>query len=186
MKANRTRASFVISNFSSLEEQLLTCLDFLPYTVDNQRVVSPRFVPIILDACSIIDSILRDLVDQPDERTTFKRYARETEEYLELDTAFSIFLNTELVFLNPFASWRSKVPVWWSAYNRLKHNRLNNYAEATYEITVLVLCALHQVIARNRMLIPNLISAGWFNSGDSHFVDLMREGDVHKIISFSD
>lgn len=79
MKDNRTRASFVISNFSSLEEQLLTCLDFLPYTVDNQRVVSPRFVPIILDACSIIDSVLRDLVDRPGERTTFKRYARETE-----------------------------------------------------------------------------------------------------------
>lgn len=173
MKDRRTKASFVISNFSSLEEQLLACLTFLPYTPDNHHVVSPRFVPIILDACSLIDSVLRDFVHQPEERTTFKQYARETEEYLKLDTAFSILLSTKLAFLNPFSSWKAKTPVWWSAYNRLKHDRLNNYAEATYETTVLALCALHQVIARNRNWIPSLISAGWFNSDDSHFEDLI-------------
>ena len=173
MKDKHTKASFVISNFSSLEEQLLACLAFLPYTADNHHVVSPRFVPIILDACSLIDSVLRDFVGQPDKRTTFKRYARETEEYLELDTAFSIILSTKLAFLNPFASWKTKRPAWWSAYNRLKHDRLNNYTEATYETTVLALCALHQVVARNRNWIPSLISAGWFNSDDSHFMDLI-------------
>jgi len=173
VKDNHTKASFVISNFSSLEKQLSACLDFLPYTSENHSVVSPRFVPIILDACSLIDSVLRDLIDKTNEKSTFKRYARETEEYLELDKAFSIFLNTNLEFLNPFASWRSKIPLWWSAYNRLKHDRLNNYAAATYETTVQALSALHQVVARNRTLIPSLISAGWFNPDDSHFPDLM-------------
>lgn len=173
MKDNRTKASFVISNFSSLEEQLSACLDFLPYTPETHGVVSPHFVPIILDACSLIDSVLRDLVNKTNEQSTFKRYARETEEYLELDTAFSIFLNTNLEFFNPFASWRSKIPSWWSAYNRLKHDRMNNYADATYETTVQTLIALHQVVARNRILIPSLISAGWFNPDDSHFPELM-------------
>ena len=78
MNGDHIKASFVISNLSSLEGQLIVCLEFLPYTPDNYSVVSPRFVPIILDACSLIDSVLRDLIDQPDEHSTFKRFALET------------------------------------------------------------------------------------------------------------
>ena len=183
MKEKHTKASFVISNFSSLEEQLGVCLDFLPYAPENHSVVSPRFIPIILDACGLIESVLKDITDKPDERSTFKRYAGETEEYLKLDTAFSIFLNTNLEFLNPFASWMSKTPSWWSAYNLLKHDRLNNFAVATYEATIQAICALHQVVARNRALIPNLISAGWFNTDDSHFPDLMCAQHIGQGVS---
>jgi hypothetical protein len=112
-------------------------------------------------------------MDQHDERTNFKRYAKEMEEYLQLETAYSIFLNSKLAFLNPFVSWSTKTPTWWNSYNRLKHDRLSNYAAATYENALLSLCAPHQVIARNRKFIPSLIPAGWFNTGDSHFVDLL-------------
>jgi hypothetical protein len=173
MKDRLTRLSVVVANFSSLEDSLLEYLGFLHYTEDNRRIVSPRFVPIILDACSLIDSVLRDFIGQPEKRSSFKYYARETEQHLELDSAFSIFLNTPLEFLNPFASWKTKVPVWWSAYNHLKHDRLNNYSTATYENTVLALCALHQVVARDRDFIPNLISAGWFNSQSPEFPELV-------------
>ena len=142
MKEKHTKASFIISNFSSLEEQLGVCLDFLPYAPENHGVVSPRFIPIILDACGLIESILKDIIDKQNERSTFKRYASETEEYLKLDTAFSIFLNTNLEFFNPFTSWMSKTPSWWSAYNLLKHDRLNNFAVATYETTICKPCFL--------------------------------------------
>jgi len=162
MKDRLTRLSVVLANFSSLETRLVEYLDFLPYTKDTLHVVSPHFVPIILDACSLTDSVLRHFIGESEERSSFKHYAHEAEEHLELDAAFSIFLTPEVTFLNPFSSWKTKVPAWWSAYNRLKHDRLNHYSAATYENTVFALCALHQVVARNRHFIPNLISAGWF------------------------
>ena len=117
--------------------------------------------------------MLRDIIGQSEERSSFKAYARRIEKYLDLNSAFSILLKTEIEFLNPFASWIAKVPAWWSAYNRLKHDRLNNYSVATYENALFALCALHQVIARNRDFIPNLISAGWFNSHSSDFKELI-------------
>jgi transposase len=173
MENRLKRLSVAVANFSSLEERLIECLDFLQYTEENHNIVSPRFVPIILDACSLIDSILKAFVGKHEKKSNLKYYSQNTERYLELDSAFSIFLNTQLEFLNPFSSWQSKVPHWWSAYNHLKHDRLNNYSEATYENTVLSLCALHQVISRNREFIPNLISAGWFNSQSPDFSELV-------------
>ena len=173
MKDRLKKLSPVLANFSSLETRLLECLDFLPYTKENWRVVSPRFAPIILDACSLTESVLRHFAGLSDDRASFKRFAGEVDEHLELDEAISIFLTTGIVFLNPFASWKTKAPAWWTAYNRLKHDRLNHYAEATYENTVLALCALHQVLARDRDFIPNLVSAGWFNTDDPQFVELI-------------
>lgn len=162
MKDRLTKFSVVLANFTSIEDRLVEYLNFLPYTKDTQLVVSPRFIPIILDACSLIDSILRSII-QINKRTTFKNLALETEQYLELSNAFSIFLTPNLAFLNPFETWIEKVPEWWNAYNSLKHDRIGQYSIATYENSVLALCALHQVIARNIHFIPNLISSGWFN-----------------------
>lgn len=172
MENRLRRLSVAVANFSLLEEQLIECLSYIQYTEENHKIVSPRFVPIILDACSLIDSILRDLLGKDEKNKNLKHYSQKTERFLELDNAFSIFLNTQIEFLNPFISWQSKVPHWWNAYNHLKHDRLNNYSEATYENVVLALCALHQVISRNREFIPNLISAGWFNSQSSAFAEL--------------
>ncbi len=173
MKERLRRLSAVLANFSTLEVRLVECLDFLPYTEENRRVVSHRFAPIILDACSLADSVLRHFAGLSDARADFKRLLAEVEGHLELEDAISIFLATEIVYLNPFVSWKTKVPVWWTAYNRLKHDRLNHYPEATYENAVLSLCALHQVLARDRDFIPNLISAGWFNTDDPLFGELI-------------
>ena len=43
---------FVVANFRSLEQQLLESMAYVPYVKQNQAVVSPKFVPILLDACS--------------------------------------------------------------------------------------------------------------------------------------
>lgn len=186
MKDRLTRLSVILANFSSLEDRLLEYLDFLPYTKDTRHVISPRFIPIILDACSLTDSVLRHFVGKPEKRCSLKHIANESDEHLELNTAFSILLTPEIAFLNPFASWKTKVPEWWSAYNRLKHDRLNQYSVATYENTVLALCALHQVVARNRHFIPNLISAGWFHADNPDLGELILAQHIQVGVGTSD
>lgn len=179
MKDRLNKLSVVISNFSSLEIRLAEFLDFLPYTKDSKHVVSPRFIPIILDACSLIDSVLRHLAVKSDKRIGFKELALETESHLELDATYSILLTPTIEFLNPFASWTTKTPAWWAAYNRVKHDRVSEYSNATYENVVLSLCALHQVLARNGHFIPSLISAGWLDHKNPDLEELIMAQHIH-------
>ena len=179
MKDRLTRLYAILSNFSSLENRLLEYLNFLPYTKDTCHVVSPCFIPIILDACSLIDSVLRHLIGESGKRNNFKYLAERSEDTLELADTYSIFLTPEITFLNPFSSWNTKVPDWWNAYNQLKHDRLNQYSNATYENTVSAVCGLHQVVARNHHFIPNLISAGWFDGDNPNLSELIAAQYIH-------
>ena len=43
---------FVIANFMALEEQLLQCMEFIPYVQQNRNVVSPKFIPILIEVDS--------------------------------------------------------------------------------------------------------------------------------------
>ncbi len=162
---------FVVANFRSLEDQLLACMDFVPFVAENQSVVSPKFIPIILDACSLIDSILRD-ASSDDSRHNLRSYAALHEPHLDLENATTILLVSPLRFLRPFSGWTSAPPEWWNAHNRVKHDRIKNYQSATYMHTVNALAGLHQVVARSWEFLGNLTRAGWFNESSDSFLEL--------------
>lgn len=164
---------FVVSNFEELESKLIECLSFIPFIDNNKAVISPKFIPIILEACSLIDSVFRALEGQQNKKHNLKRYSNLVEPYLCLEEATTIFLNPPLRFLRPFSTWTTAVPPWWTAYNKLKHDRLDNYDAATYENAILATSGLHQVLSRNVEFIPALLSAGWFNSRSPDVGELM-------------
>ena len=172
------KLSVILTNFVSLEMRLCECLDFLPYINENKNVASPKFVPIILDACSLIDSILRNFVGIENNRSNLKKLIEETDNSFELENTISMFLVPDYMFLNPFALSKKHMPLWWNAYNLIKHDRINNYSKATYENTVLSICALHQVIVRNYDFISNMISAGWFNNESTDMVEVISAQHV--------
>jgi hypothetical protein len=153
---------FVVANFHSLEEQLIECMDYIPFIEQNHGIVSPRFVPILMDACSLIDSVLRDSTDG-NERHTLKSFAKLHEGRLQLESSTSILLVSPLQFLRPFHEWRTSIPIWWDAYNRVKHDRIQNYEAASFTCTVTAVGALHQLLARSWQFLGNLTRAGWFN-----------------------
>lgn len=161
----------MVANFHSLEDQLIACMAYIPYIEQNQAVVSPKFVPILLDACSLIDSVLRDSTDN-EKRQTLKTYAALHEERLELEEATTLFLASPLQLLRPFHGWRNTAPVWWDAYNKVKHDRIRNYEAATYSCTVSAMAGLHQVLARSWQFLGHLTRAGWFNESSEEFADL--------------
>lgn len=151
----------------------------MPFITQNQSVISPKFVKIIFESCSLIDSVFKYSMP-PDKRYTLKDYSQYFEQYFELENSITIFLDQPIRFINPFKEWTSRIPKWWQAYNKLKHDRLSNLEVATYENTVLSLAALHQVISRDRNFIPTLLSAGWFNPDSEDFGELAaaRIGEV--------
>lgn len=164
---------FIVANYTSLEAQLVDCMEYIPYIQRNMDTVSPKFIPILIESCSLIDSIFRHMSDGK-KHYNLKEYSSMHEERLELEEASSLLLVSPMRILQPFKSWTKTPPEWWQAYNKVKHDRINNYHVATYNYTVLALVGLHQVIARSWMFIENLIKAGWFNMEDEEgFMDLI-------------
>ena len=163
---------FVVSNFAALEAQLASCMDYIPFVERNMCVVSPKFVPILMEACGLIDSIFRHVAPE-NGRHNLRSYASMHEEELQLEEATSLFLVSPLQFLRPFRGWGTGVPAWWTAYNEVKHNRIGNYSAASYTHTVSAMAGLHQVLARSSIFLGNLAKAGWFNESDVLFGDMV-------------
>lgn len=141
--------NLTLAGFQTLEVQMLQCMEFIPFIANNKSAVSPKFVTVILEACSLIDSTFRDAAGRSSKRLTMRDYAEELENQLDLEQTISLGLTTPLSFLRPFKNWTREVPAWWVSYNHIKHDRLNNFPLATYETAFNALAALHQVMAKS-------------------------------------
>lgn len=170
---NAEQTYSIIANFLQLEQQLLDCMDYIPFTADNHRIVSPKFTPIILEGCSLTESIFKRITNDGD-RHTIKTYASRLDPRLDLSTATTIFLAPSLGFLRPFRDWTSAPPFWWTAYNKIKHDRIGHHDIASYLTTVNTLAALHQVIARSTdVFLECIAKAGWLNPDDERLSEYM-------------
>jgi hypothetical protein len=141
-------------------------------TAQNYNLVSPKFTPIILEACSLIESVFKRSTTG-NGRLTLKPYAELLEPNLELADATTIFLSHSLRFLRPFQNWHITVPSWWTAYNQLKHDRMSNWDAASYSATVDALAGVHQVLSRSKLFLECIAKAGWLNEEDEHISELM-------------
>jgi hypothetical protein len=105
-----TKLHFVVSQFNDLENILGDCLSFIPFIENNKEVVSPRFPPIIIESCGLIESIFKEYLLESDDGQTFKEYSKNIEPHLVLEEAISLFLNQTILFLNPFEDWTNDHP----------------------------------------------------------------------------
>lgn len=173
--------NFVISQFLNLESQLEDCLNFVPYISQNKQLVSPKFVPILMESCSLIDSILRHYSGSG-KKGNIKVFQELCEPDLRLSAKITLFLNTPIVLLGPFSDWRNTTPAWWSAYNEIKHDRINSMASATFEHTISALAALHQTISSYAIFLGALLRLGWINTADEDVL-VSLAGNAHVFTS---
>lgn len=173
MLDEKTKLQFVVSQFKELESLLSDCLDFIPFIESNKQVISPKFTPIIVECCGLIESIFKEYAGAKNKRQDMRGYSKLVDPHLNLEDAITVFLYPPILFLSPFNDWTKKSPAWWQAYNTLKHDRLNNYHRATYETVIQAMAGLHQVISRDTDFLPLLLSAGWFNSDSTDVGELV-------------
>ncbi|MFW5700736.1 MAG: hypothetical protein ACOCWM_03515 [Cyclobacteriaceae bacterium] len=164
---DKQKINFAISNFHELEERLMDCLSYIPFIEQNQNTISSKFIPIILEACSLIESIFKDTLGKG--KFNFKNYSREIDSQLNLSETITIFLTTPLKFIQPYSNWKDEVPLWWDVYNKIKHDRLTNMHLATFNNAVLAITALHQIISKHRKYTNHIIEQGWI-SPDSEII----------------
>lgn len=169
---SREKIDFAISSFMVLERQLLNCMEYLPFIEANKQAVSPKFVTIIMDSCSLIDSIFYEIASSDNkEHFNLKRYCSLYETELQLDENVSLFLVSPVRMMQPYKDWAKEQPRWWIANNSLKHDRLNNYHFATFEYAVQALAALHQLMIRQRDFIGGFLKAGWIDTNNIEVVE---------------
>jgi len=183
---NKEKIDFAISSFIVLERQMSECMEYLPFIDANRQAISPKFIPIIMDACSLIDSILFEITsDKKKRRFNLKEYSKLREPELMLDNNISLFLISPVQILCPYKGWTQSQPDWWNAYNSLKHDRLNNYHFATFTNAISSLAGLHQLMTRQREYIGGFLKAGWIDTSDEDLTfDLTASVYENTILQF--
>jgi hypothetical protein len=169
---NREKFDFAVSSFSVLENQLADCMEYLPFIDENSQAISPKFVPIIIDACGLIDSIFYEISPGKNkEHFNLKKYSKIHESSLELHNNATLFLASPIRLLQPYKEWTKEQPTWWAAYNSLKHDRLNNFHFATFTNAVQALAGLHQLMARQRGFIGSFLKVGWVDTMSGEVIE---------------
>jgi hypothetical protein len=168
--------------YERIERGLVEFSEQIPIIPANEIIKAPVLIPFIVDACGLMDSLLRDLTPETVVigSQTLKRYECDITDFatlhaknLDLPNTRSVLLVSPPSYRRPFEPWEallnggSYMPLsWWQDYNALKHDRLLNIEKGILETALDAVCALHQVIARRLDLIPILIRRGWFSTGN--------------------
>lgn len=166
-------AELVLDWYLDLECRFTGLLGTIPYGPESETIILPSISSVVLEACSLIDTVFR---------TEFRGHKKKTRDlkmpdyavFYENAYAFSerrtVHLRYPIEYVVPFDGWiankKYKGTEWWKAYNELKHDRIANYSKSTMKTALHSLCALHQIVAvlpsfincllrRNLMLIGN-------------------------------
>jgi hypothetical protein len=147
-------ADTALESFYEIEHRFGDVLRAVPFDAAHSKVYSPLLASLLLDACSLTESILKSSMDHAryngvhniaQHRT--RRYAT-APPHLNANDLRSVFRSDQFYakrvwFLPradpsfPWYAWRKAngTPKWWTAYNRVKHNRLGNASSATFHQT---------------------------------------------------
>jgi hypothetical protein len=203
---NEHQTSSIIHWYEELEERLIEFLKFFPFTSQNLNVSSPRLAGLITEACNILDSLFNEALNPKAvhrsvivcQKCGFERgkrsyditdYAKFYSGTLRLPVVKSFMYVSPPQYVTPFQERLHLLSggdymtlPWWSAYTRLKHNRIKNIEQATLANAVNALCGLHQVIAKlSSELGRATLRHGWFQTGGMNPESLLKMFDCTYI-----
>src|SRR5690348_5958574 len=128
----------VVESFHFAEKTLAEVLAVVPYTTEHFTVWSARLVTVILEACSQLASLWRFCARRwPQLKAKPKPVINDYWEYFRDDVRTKwcvVFAGSKPETLRPFLNWNCaeyESLAWWNAYNKLKHNRLENVKYAS-------------------------------------------------------
>ena len=137
---DRTRFEYYWSYYLSIERMLEDTRRFVAASDENKNTYSDEFAKIILLSCSEIDSILKIIcklkgVEKKDSEYNMKVYVQVLSEVKNIrEMAYSpdlsTYINEKSLIAYPFKEMDNYKKYggleWWSAYQALKHNRLES------------------------------------------------------------
>lgn len=171
------KRDLVVQWYNELEEELRKLLAELPPVPSNLGRWSPRLASIAVEACSMVDSLLRQVSSDPStvDGQSIRRSDLNITHFavlfaasLRLSQLKSILLIADPKYISPFNNWStvtsisSYVPLsWWQDHATIKHDRIQGWERGTLSLAIECLCALHQVISRLPVMAEALVRFDW-------------------------
>lgn len=132
--------------FIALEKELIESIPYVEIGDGNEKAFSTEYGKILFAACSEID-VLGKLICK---RVISSSKADNIDEYSdEILVVYSKICSVEIsvpryeILLKPWNGWsRGNSPAWWTAYNKVKHERNMHYKKGNQENAIASLAGL--------------------------------------------
>ncbi len=172
-------ADTAIESFLELERRLEHFTRTIPFAPEHLRVHSPLLASLLLDACSLIETVLKSAMDNSRydavaniAQLRARRYAA-APPFLNINDLRVVFradmLYAKPVWYLPHGSssfpwyvWRQANgnPSWWKTYNEVKHSRFENSRFASLGTTTHAMKALFLVLVQTLDYRERLVDRG--------------------------
>jgi len=166
-------AELVLKWYLDLEARFESLLQTVPLTVDTEEVFLPSLSSIVLEACSLLDTVFRDGYQPTSQarNANMPAYAQFYDPTYSFSEKRTIVYHHPAQLISPFANWLSTSssyqPLgWWQACNSLKHDRIAHYHLSTFRTALFALGALHQVLSRLPVFVDSLLRHDMICFGD--------------------
>lgn len=165
----------VWASYESLEDAFIDFLSYVPMTHKHKEVWSPKLANLIVNIGSTIDSTFKSYLESPTLDTAKDIDKIRSDQRKQTIYAFQkvydagySFSNREVYLLAPaeklmpWSNWQKQdtPPIWWTAYNKVKHDRFKNITKANLENTLNALSGLFLVCVILKEIRPYLVDIG--------------------------
>ncbi|ELV8717087.1 TPA: hypothetical protein I7230_18170 [Vibrio vulnificus] len=140
--------------FIVLESDLAEVSKYIEFDERNFEAFSTQLSKLLLSIGSEVDVVLKQLCRTADAKASRKNII-DYFKVINSNASAKEMLNEEVFItrfglsFQPFAGWdENNRPKWWRAYNNVKHDRLQNYPEASlknvlFAISALMICIFY-------------------------------------------
>lgn len=124
-------------SYDTVENRILQAFQYVTPTKENRNSFSHTFSSILRDSGSVFDSIMRKIVEKTDNKSKYRdniighlNFLKSIEPNLEKS---SVHLRYNLKTILPFVRDPNTSPLWWKAYNNVKHDDVQRHTEGNLE-----------------------------------------------------
>ena len=166
-------AKSAVASYQATERALADVLAVVPYCPAHEQVWSPSLVTVMLEAGSQLDSLWRAecrLSNYTVAEPNIKDYFTYFGSYVA--PRWVVFWGEEPLKVSPFGAWSTPatfnrdvyLPLpWWTAYTKLKHDRLEHRRLASLENSVAAVAALFLAILRCEPCRDEIAQTRWLS-----------------------
>jgi len=163
--------------FLAIEDSVQTLNRYVDFSSDNENTYSIEIARILMAASAEVDVVLKQLCKalKPDSTAdNINQYHDLITSRIQSFKSFEALIPTQGLKLTPWISWGNGTPpIWWTANNKVKHQRHENFQKASLKnclnaVAALYISVLHlyapQANAGELLQFPKL-----FNVDDQYF-----------------
>lgn len=174
-----------LNYFSCLEDDLLSLSRWIEFCEQNEGVYSIELARLLMTACAEVDVVARALckiISPASTAESINAYQAQLIEALPMLPHAKVTMARFGMSFTPWVNWAEpkSPPYWWTAYNKVKHHRAENFQRASLKNVlnavaglIVLLLLLHSKDGPYFPIMPQLLVPGTF---------AMNEGRALRIV----